>query len=140
MTATAGSVSFTSSGAIPSTAQTDVAYIQSDTVSFTFTGLDNSLKYNVELLSRVDAAQARNKTDVTIGGVTISNIDPNDGLVYAFNNLSPTSGNLTISFSGTGNTTELFHINALQLTAIPEPSAALLGGLGLLALLRRRRA
>jgi hypothetical protein len=29
--------------------------------------------------------------------------------------------------------------NALQLVAIPEPSAALLGGLGLLAMLRRRR-
>ena len=31
-------------------------------------------------------------------------------------------------------------INAVQLRAIPEPSAALLGGLGALALLRRRRA
>jgi hypothetical protein len=30
-------------------------------------------------------------------------------------------------------------LNALQLRAIPEPSAALLGGLGMLALLRRRR-
>jgi hypothetical protein len=30
-------------------------------------------------------------------------------------------------------------LNALQLRAIPEPSAALLGGLGLLALLRRRK-
>lgn len=31
-------------------------------------------------------------------------------------------------------------LNALQLRAIPEPSTALLGGLGMLALLRRRRA
>jgi hypothetical protein len=30
-------------------------------------------------------------------------------------------------------------INAIRIVAIPEPSAALLGGLGLLALLRRRR-
>jgi hypothetical protein len=30
-------------------------------------------------------------------------------------------------------------INAVQLRAIPEPSAALLGGIGMLALLRRRR-
>jgi uncharacterized protein (TIGR03382 family) len=31
------------------------------------------------------------------------------------------------------------NIDNLSITAIPEPSAALLGGLGLLALLRRRR-
>jgi hypothetical protein len=31
------------------------------------------------------------------------------------------------------------HINAYQIRLIPEPSSALLGGLGLLALLRRRR-
>ena len=30
-------------------------------------------------------------------------------------------------------------LNGMQITAIPEPSAALLGGLRLLALLRRRR-
>jgi len=32
-----------------------------------------------------------------------------------------------------------FHLNAYQLRQIPEPSTALLGGLGLLTLLRRRR-
>lgn len=31
------------------------------------------------------------------------------------------------------------HINAIQLRAIPEPSVSLLGGLGALALLRRRK-
>lgn len=37
----------------------------------------------------------------------------------------------------TGGTGE--QINAIRIVAIPEPSAALLGGLGMLALLRRRR-
>jgi hypothetical protein len=46
----------------------------------------------------------------------------------AYTNLNSTPGT-------TGNVT----INAYQLRAIPEPAAALLGGLGLLALLRRRR-
>ena len=43
--------------------------------------------------------------------------------------------NLLTTPSTAGNLT----INAYQLRAIPEPSAALLGGVGLLALLRRRR-
>jgi hypothetical protein len=37
------------------------------------------------------------------------------------------------------NAGDSVQLNALQLRAIPEPSAALLGGLGMLALLRRRR-
>jgi hypothetical protein len=37
------------------------------------------------------------------------------------------------------NSGDSVQLNALQLRAIPEPSAALLGGLGMLALLRRRR-
>jgi MYXO-CTERM domain-containing protein len=42
------------------------------------------------------------------------------------------SGNSTNKFSGLDDVT-------LTVSPIPEPSAALLGGLGLLALLRRRR-
>lgn len=45
-----------------------------------------------------------------------------------------------VGFS-TGNETVVGNIKSISLTsAIPEPSIALLGGLGLLALLRRRRA
>jgi hypothetical protein len=40
--------------------------------------------------------------------------------------------------NGTGN--DAMRIDNLLITAIPEPSSALLGGLGLLGLLRRRRA
>lgn len=61
------------------------------------------------------------------------------------------NGSLTNTFSGLNlNETHQFisfhannvvaNIDNLSITAIPEPSAALLGGLGLLALLRRRRA
>jgi hypothetical protein len=44
------------------------------------------------------------------------------------------SGNLAFSMGGRNSA-----FNGFQLVQVPEPSAALLGGLGVLALLRRRR-
>lgn len=41
---------------------------------------------------------------------------------------------------GGGSSWGLGHVDNLSVTLVPEPSAALLGGLGMLALLRRRRA
>jgi hypothetical protein len=48
---------------------------------------------------------------------------------------NPTISNLFIA----GNAGTGFDIDTLSLTVVPEPSTALLGGLGMLALLRRRR-
>jgi hypothetical protein len=45
----------------------------------------------------------------------------------------------TNSYAFTGGSVIGSHIVAVEFLAVPEPSAALLGGLGLLALLRRRR-
>jgi hypothetical protein len=50
--------------------------------------------------------------------------------------LSENINSVGIARSGQGFTAD---VTSFSLTAIPEPSAALLGGLGLLALLRRRR-
>jgi hypothetical protein len=47
------------------------------------------------------------------------------------------AGSISIQV-GNGNANEVY-VHGFQLAAIPEPSAALLGGLGFLALLRRRR-
>ena len=138
LTATPATVSFSSSGLIPDSAQVDVAYVNHDSVTYTFGGLNDNLSYNIELLSLVDVALARDSTDVTIGGVTLT-IDPNDGLVHSFDDLTSIGGEITISFSGTGDGSELFHINALELTAVPEPSSTALLGLGLSSLLLRRR-
>ena len=50
------------------------------------------------------------------------------------------SGNITLNFGISQAFANDFAINGFQLVQqVPEPSAALLGGLGLLALLRRRR-
>lgn len=43
------------------------------------------------------------------------------------------------TFAADGTTAQGTQINAIQIIAVPEPAAALLGGLGALALLRRRR-
>lgn len=56
--------------------------------------------------------------------ITSLRLDPIGGA--ALNSNSETNGNT-------------FDVDFVQITAIPEPSSALLGGLGLLALLRRRR-
>ncbi|MFZ9937133.1 MAG: hypothetical protein ACO3JG_08715 [Luteolibacter sp.] len=44
-----------------------------------------------------------------------------------------------LTLSGATNTSGNNRLDNIQFTAVPEPSAALLGGLGMLALLRRRR-
>jgi hypothetical protein len=55
----------------------------------------------------------------------------------------PTSKNVTFSFDfSTGTQSQVFSaaLDGVSLSQVPEPSAALLGSLGALALLRRRRA
>ena len=53
---------------------------------------------------------------------------------------SPWIGNqIQLRFLNSGERTEFAIIDNVSLTAIPEPRAALLGGFGLLMLLRRRR-
>lgn len=70
------------------------------------------------------------------------------GTNYAFfaNVEADTEGNIAFLADATdadelfaGSDARRFHINGFQIAPVPEPSAALLGGLGLLALLRRRR-
>jgi PEP-CTERM motif len=49
------------------------------------------------------------------------------------------SGNVSFTWTAAPSTSAFGPFNGFQLQTVPEPSAALLGGLGLLALLRRRR-
>lgn len=56
-----------------------------------------------------------------------------------FDNITSTAGG-GISFNLANNGANAPIFNAFEIAVVPEPSAALLGGLGALALLRRRRA
>ena len=60
----------------------------------------------------------------------------NGSLTNTFTGLDLDTADQYLSFHAAGTET---YIDNLSITAIPEPGAALLGGLGMLALLRRRR-
>jgi hypothetical protein len=67
-----------------------------------------------------------------------SQLEADFGLVYTYSFTAfDTSYSVRLAQNETGKPNP--NLGALVLTQIPEPSAALLGGLGFLALLRRRR-
>lgn len=75
-------------------------------------------------------------------------VTPNDQFSYVYNGGAPVTGEI-VPGAGVFDLTQPLFFNVysqsdislsyVKITSIPEPSAALLGGLGLLALLRRRR-
>lgn len=71
--------------------------------------------------------------DQVYSATNVANGQSNLYVRYTFN--GTTEGNTVITWGGTANERPF----TLSGTVVPEPSAALLGGLGMLALLRRRR-
>jgi hypothetical protein len=140
-----GAASFTVSGPIPSSAQLDVSFHVNGQSQFVFTGLDDALKYNIEFQSWTSTT-GRNPGDWQINpdqsGATLT-IDPNDSpSVYSYINISTDgSGNIDLRALQDGGGDFNMHINALELTAVPEPSTyALIAGFFALGgvMLRRR--
>jgi hypothetical protein len=109
------------------------------TASFTFSGLTVGQNYLLQFW----VADYRNSSEDRQLTLTAGN---SSGVLHHLNNTgvqgSFVIGTFTadaLSQTVTVTDTHEPQINAVQLRAIPEPSATLLGGLGLLALLRRRR-
>lgn len=89
---------------------------------------------SMQLGTLVGVADAGASTNLTAGARSDGQFNTS---VISFT--SDVNGNATILLTG-NSTSNFLALSGLQLTAVPEPSAALLGGLGVLALLRRRRA
>ncbi len=141
---------------------TDGLFVQDQSaVTLTISGLDDTKTYNLLGFIGRDAVNASTLATLSLvtgtgasaywqnaaGTVTnteISGLNPNGtnaGLAFGWNNVTSVGGVISFDFaSGASATANIVDLKALSITQIPEPSAALLGGLGLLGLLRRRRA
>ena len=88
-----------------------------------------------------DANTAHSTTNFAAGVVNNSFLVDDTWSEYTFN-FTVTDTTTRMGICNSYKTTDTSHsidVDDVSVTAVPEPSAALLGGLGLLALLRRRR-
>ena len=126
----------------------------SPTRTITLSSLTPDQKYEVRLWAADYRTwgSGRNQTVTSISGVGTGVIDFNDSpdtngttsgggfVIGVFTADSGGSQSFTLTGGGAAsNGSQAAQVNAIQVVAIPEPSAALLGGLGMLCLLRRRR-
>lgn len=122
--------------------------VTTDVFTFTLSGLTPNAEYEVfgYSVDMFGGTTNDNKTTswTTNGGSVQHTTDSgNEDLAFArfqmANMTANGSGVATISAQYVSGGPSIILFNGFELTAIPEPSATLLGGLGLLMLLRRRR-
>lgn len=138
------------------TLRTTITGLQANTV---YTGLrlymignpDNATNYglnysfdNINFTSVTDEDAGRNAVNTANSGLGTSITETGTNVRYYFelpNATTDGSGNLNIYIAENTDADRGYYDGiAYDTVAVPEPSAALLGGLGVLALLRRRRA
>jgi hypothetical protein len=125
------------------------AFNSSQTVALTFSGLAANTDYTFKLLSgRANSFGTPGATgtfNMTYDSVVLSG-GGSKGFDGSAAGLNASNFTWTFSTGASGpastviNLTGAWNVNAVVITAVPEPSAVLLGGLGMLALLRSRRA
>lgn len=120
-----------------------------NTSTFSLTGLDITKTYDLVIYSAQNSLGGRGGSfDLVTGSFTgttpkATTGDQQDtfalGVNYVrFDNITPAAGGI-ISFNATNSADGIAVMNGFEIQSVPEPSIALLGGLGVLALLRRRR-
>ena len=125
-----------------------------DAINITISGLAANQEYEFLIWSGDLSANQIKTTDHTIAGASGGGTVQHTSVSLASENaavgtslhqvtlpsvFSTPGGTLTYTIDYVSGGGAAATLNGMQITAIPEPSAALLGGLGLLALLRRRR-
>ncbi len=137
------------------TATQDYYFVESNfntSATITFTGLDPALTYNFGLFGSRETTSSRitNYSITDINGVHSANLqtsgtdigtggyDGNNNTVIQFDGLVPdVNGELALTVSVVQG--GFAYLGAVEITSVPEPSAALLGGLGAIGLCLRRR-
>lgn len=130
------------------------------TLRVTITGLNNGFSYDLLAFTGRNTANANSLgiwnlvtgtattsrfqnaagTYTANTGAGVNSTGTNNGYAVEWNGVTPTGGTIAFdiqSKQGTGSN-NVTDFNAFSIS-VPEPSAALLGGFGMLALLRRRR-
>lgn len=106
-----------------------------DTIVGTTGGIINNAFYRYSMAYDYAAQTLTFDVDqISAFGGTVTNTTANNVRVVSLTGMGYDGTNGKIFFGGSGT------FDNLNVTVIPEPSAALIGGLGMLCLLRRRRA
>jgi hypothetical protein len=116
-------------------------------LTITLSGLDNTKTYDLLFYGARQNGQNLSQTwALTAGTYGVGGADVthdslgNTSTVVDWNGVSTNgSGGIAFTITGPANTVGALALNFGQITAVPEPATALLGGLGFLCLLRRRR-
>jgi hypothetical protein len=128
--ASSGWITVATSGSVSPTYPSDASTDGLQAASFTTVSFDpgDILNFNVDLDLYANPDDAGNVTGATVTALFRDNL----------NNFIGTE-TVTLALGSVTLNSQSYTHSASALTVIPEPSAALLGGLGMLALLRHRR-